>query len=79
MAGPGTSAAGALTRLGGVCPRSVLLAHVTRAELDRSVRHGEVHRVAWGRYALPTDIDARRAAQALGGVAIMLSAAAHWG
>ncbi|WP_344192376.1 DUF559 domain-containing protein [Pedococcus aerophilus] len=79
MTGRDATAAAALARVGGVAARSVLLRHVTRNELDRAVRSGQVHRVAWGQYALPTDIEARRAAQALGGVAILLSAAAHWG
>jgi very-short-patch-repair endonuclease len=68
-----------VAHLGGVAARSAVLTLVTRAELERAVRAGEVHRVAWGRYALPTDIEAQRAARALGGVAILVSAAAHWG
>jgi very-short-patch-repair endonuclease len=73
------AAAAALTCLGGVAPRSAVLALTTRRELERSVRAGTVHRVAWGRYALPTDVEAQRAARAIGGVAILVSAAAHWG
>jgi very-short-patch-repair endonuclease len=69
----------ALAHLGGVAPRAAVLGLATRSELERSVRAGEVHRVAWGRYALPTDVEAQRAAREVSGVAILVSAAAHWG
>ena len=69
----------AVTALGGITPRGLLLRLVTRAELERAVARGEVTRVARGRYALPTDDEARRLAHGLTGTAMLVTAAAHWG
>jgi very-short-patch-repair endonuclease len=70
--------AAAVAKLGGITPRKPLLRLVTRAELDRAMTAGTIARVARGRYALPTDDRARRAAQALTGTAVLITAAAHW-
>ncbi|WP_345500925.1 DUF559 domain-containing protein [Pedococcus ginsenosidimutans] len=69
----------AVTALGGVTQRGPLLHLVSRAALERAVARGEVVRVARGRYALPTDEEARRRAHELTGTAVLISAAAHWG
>ena len=68
-----------LERLGGIAGRKALLAVTTRGEVERAVERGEIRRVGRGRFALPTDIEARAAAHALKGTAVLLSAAAHWG
>lgn len=68
-----------LTRRGGVATCADLLRVATRRELDRAVAAGEVARLARGRYALPTGVQARHAAHTLAGVAHLRSAAAHWG
>ncbi|KGN34423.1 hypothetical protein N802_12895 [Knoellia sinensis KCTC 19936] len=67
-----------MERLGGVCSRKALKA-VSRGDLERAVERGEVVKVRRGHYALPTDVEAQAAARRLTGVAILLSAAAHWG
>lgn len=69
----------AVTELGGITARKPLLRLVTRAELERAVSRGEVTRVTRGRYALPTDDEARRLAHELTGTAVLVTAAAHWG
>ncbi|NHA67871.1 hypothetical protein [Phycicoccus flavus] len=68
-----------LTRLGGVARRHELEACAGRAALEAAVAAGTVRRVARGRYALPTDDEARAAAHRLSGTVVLLSAAAHWG
>jgi hypothetical protein len=50
----------ALAQLGGIASRKPLLGMLTRGDLERAVARGEVVRVSRGRYALPTDDDARR-------------------
>jgi very-short-patch-repair endonuclease len=69
----------ALAQCGGIASRSELLKVVTRGDLDMAVRSGAVVRPTRGRYALPTELEAKQAAQAMTGVAILLSAASHWG
>ena len=69
----------AVAELGGITARKPLLRLVTRAELERAVARGEVTRVTRGRYALPTDDEARRLAHELTGTAVLVTAAAHWG
>lgn len=68
----------ALRELGGITSRKPLLRRVSRADLERAVAAGDVVRVTRGRYALPTDVTARSAAQALTGTAVLVTAAAHW-
>jgi very-short-patch-repair endonuclease len=68
----------AMARLGGIASRRELLEGVTRGALERAVRSGTVRRAGWGRYALPTDLEGKRAAQEAHGTAILVSAAAHW-
>jgi very-short-patch-repair endonuclease len=74
----GVGVESALRELGGVAGRAELLAVVSRGDLARALADGTVHRVAWGRYALPTPIEALAAARASRGTAILISAAAHW-
>lgn len=68
-----------LTALGGVATRPQLRRIGTREEVERALGAGEIVRLARGRYALPTALEARRAAHRLTGVFVELSAAAHWG
>ena len=68
----------AVTKAGGVATRKELLASATVGELKRALASGGVRKAGRGRYALPTDIEARRAAEEAHGTAILLSAAAHW-
>ncbi|EAP98443.1 hypothetical protein JNB_15803 [Janibacter sp. HTCC2649] len=65
--------------LGGISSRKALLGVATRAQIEAAVSRGEICRVGRGRYAIPTDIEAKAAAHELKGTAILLSAAAHWG
>jgi very-short-patch-repair endonuclease len=69
----------AIRQLGGGASRKEILRLVGRRDLERAVRAGRVVRSARGRYALPTEVAAQRAAHELTGVCILLSAAAHWG
>lgn len=73
-------AASALERLGGVAEAQQLLRWTTRRRIRRSVKAGEIKRLARGRYALPTADEALAAAVELGGAVVCLrSAAAHHG
>lgn len=78
--------------LGGVASRAELLTQVTEGALRRAVASGAVMRQSRGRYALPTTPRigeraeltelaeaGRRAAHAVSGTAILLSATARWG
>lgn len=67
-----------VAHLGGVVSRSELLPSVTRHDLQRALDAGVVRRAGRGRYALPTDIEGRVAAEEAHGIAILVSAAAHW-
>jgi very-short-patch-repair endonuclease len=69
----------AVSEGGGMVTRKEVLTKVTRGELERAVADGSLLRVGWGRYALPTDAVAKKAAHEVHGVAILTSAAAHWG
>jgi very-short-patch-repair endonuclease len=68
----------ALEQLGGIAPRKELLTLASRGAIERAVSAGAVVRPARGRYALPTERPSQQAAQRLTGVAILVSAAAHW-
>jgi very-short-patch-repair endonuclease len=70
--------AAAVAQLGGITTRSELLRRVVARDLAQALASGEVRRAGRGRYALPTDIAARAAAEEVHGAAILLSAAAHW-
>ncbi len=69
----------ALERLGGTSDTATLLQLTTRGALQRSLRGGEVLRVARGRYALTTAAEGLKAAARLTGTASHLSAASHHG
>ena len=71
--------AAAVAELSGITGRKPLLRRVSRADIERAVALGEVARVTRGRYALPTDDEARRLAHELTGTAVLVTAAAHWG
>jgi hypothetical protein len=68
----------ALEQLGGIASRKELLRLVTRREIEEALIGGSVVKPTRGRYALPTDHAARRAAQHLTGTVVLISAAAHW-
>lgn len=68
-----------LRELGGVARRRALLRLVDRGELERAVEAGEVVRDARGLYALPEADAAARAANQLGGVLCLTSAALRHG
>ena len=68
-----------LARLGGVGARRDLLRVATRAEVDRSLRSGDIVRDGRGRYALPVVDEALRVANRLDGVVSHRSAALWWG
>lgn len=68
-----------LARLGGVATRAGLRQLGTRDEIESALAAGGIVRLARGRYALPTGTAARISAHRLSGVAVELSAAAHWG
>ena len=63
---------------GGIAHRREVLASVRRGDLERAVATGLVVRPSWGRYALPTDVEGQQAAREMCGVAILVTAAAHW-
>ena len=63
---------------GGIAQRREVLASVGRGDLERAVAAGLVVRPSWGRYALPTDVEGQQAAREMCGVAILVTAAAHW-
>ncbi|MEP9382864.1 DUF559 domain-containing protein [Nocardioides cheoyonin] len=71
----------ALARLGGVATHRQILRLTSRRRLRSAVGDGAVRRLAHGRYALPTAAVAVTAAQLVGGVVALRSAAAHyeWG
>lgn len=69
----------ALRRLGGLADRRSLRTLVTRRELDRGLRKGEVLRVTHNVYALPVAGEAAIAARRVRGVVSHLSAALAWG
>jgi very-short-patch-repair endonuclease len=64
-----------LTHLGGTADRQTLLRGTTRRRLESAVCHGEVVKVARGRYALAAVPQAAKAAARLSGVASHVSAA----
>ena len=72
-------AAVALERLGGVASAQSLLRLTNRRQIRRALRRQQIHRVARGRYVLPTAAEASAAAVALSGVVCLRSAAAHHG
>ena len=70
----------ALDRLGGVAEAYEVLRWTSRRRLRKSVRRGEVERLARGRYSIGTATAAFTAARELGGATVCLrSAAAHHG
>ncbi len=68
-----------LEQLGGVATWTQLVRASSRWQLERAVAADAVVRVARGRYALPTAREARVAAHRITGIAVLQSAAAHWG
>ena len=68
-----------LTVLGGVASRGQLARHLTREQLERAVRGGEVIRIARNRYVLPSTAKAVATAHALSAVLCLSSAALHHG
>lgn len=68
-----------LSVLGGVAERAEILRHVTRTDLDRAVRAGDVLRAGRGRYASPAVGNAALTARRMGGVLCRESAALHHG
>ncbi len=73
------SAADELQSLGGLATRSAMLRTMSRADVDRALRRGEIAAVARGRYALPRVAEAPAVAHALSGVLSLTSAALHHG
>jgi very-short-patch-repair endonuclease len=69
----------ALTALGGVATRAVLIAATSRAAVDSSLRAGAITRHARGRYALASADEALTIAHALSGTLCLTSAALHHG
>ena len=68
-----------LNRLGGIASRAQLVSAVSRREVDRALRHGEIVAVGRGRYAVSSIDDGVRRAHALNGVLSYTSAALHHG
>ncbi len=66
-------------RAGGIADYRTLVALVSRGEVERALRRGEVVRDGRGRYALPVTDQALRAANALDGVVSHRSAALRHG
>jgi very-short-patch-repair endonuclease len=69
----------ALTTLGGVATREVLVKAASRSQVDAALAAGDIVALARGRYALPHVEGAMSAAHRLTGVVSHLSAATHWG
>lgn len=70
-----TSIVDTMTRLGGVATRRELLEVASRAEINRALAEGSVHRPRRGRYVLPQVAESRRVAHELSGVVGLRSAA----
>jgi len=69
----------ALTALGGVATRGVLIGRTSRADFDGALAAGHLIRVGRGRYALAAVDEAVAVAHRLAGVLCLTSAALHWG
>ena len=73
------SVADCLSQLGGIASRAQLVRALSRRDVDRALRNGELVAVGRGRYALSTVNDAVRHAHALNGLLSHTSAALHHG
>lgn len=65
--------------MGGVAPRSALIAATSRPQVEAAIRGGQIVRLARGRYALPELEASLSKAQAVGGYLSHTSAALFHG